>query len=45
MQGRFYFGEYVDEGEGCDDETSAVLNTLFIFFFNLCKKLKLWELW
>ncbi|MED6210806.1 hypothetical protein PIB30_067637 [Stylosanthes scabra] len=22
--GRFYFGEYVGEGEGCDDETSAL---------------------
>lgn len=31
LQGRFYFGEMVDGDEGCDDETSAVLNT------HLCK--------
>lgn len=30
VQGRFYFGELLDDGEGCDDETSAVLNTLHL---------------
>jgi len=30
MQGRFYFGEILDDDEGCDDQTSAVLNTLRI---------------
>lgn len=29
-QGRFYFGELLDDDEGCDDETSAVLNTLHL---------------
>jgi hypothetical protein len=31
MQGRFYFGEILDDDEGCDDQTSAVLNTLHIW--------------
>jgi hypothetical protein len=30
VQGRFYFGEILDDDEGCDDETSAVLNTLHL---------------